>query len=165
MSAEYAGKRQRVGEAVAITTAAAAINLPTSTTSSVDLASMLKQALGRIESLERQHKEMKTSTGRETTALWEDICRLKQENKAILESTGRETNALRRETKALRDDIEALKSDKKALEWFNLWEDICRLKQENKAILESTGRETNALRRETKALRDDIEALRSDKKA
>ncbi|EJK64115.1 hypothetical protein THAOC_15182, partial [Thalassiosira oceanica] len=81
MSAEHAGKRQRGGRdgltAVAINSA------ETSVTSSVDLESMLKQALARIDSLERQHEEMKTSTGRETKALRDDIETLKSINEAL----------------------------------------------------------------------------------
>ncbi|EJK59541.1 hypothetical protein THAOC_20220 [Thalassiosira oceanica] len=108
MSAENAGKRQSVGgdglAAVAIDPA------KTSATSSADLESMLKQALGRIGTLERWHEEIKASMGRETRALREDICRLKEERKLIQAST-------ERQTKALRDDIEALKSENKALKW------------------------------------------------
>ncbi|EJK51825.1 hypothetical protein THAOC_28970 [Thalassiosira oceanica] len=82
MSAEYAGKRQRVGQGDGL--AAAAINhAKTSTTSSADLESMLKQALDRIDSLERQHEEMKTSMERETKALRDDIETLKSKNKAL----------------------------------------------------------------------------------
>ncbi|EJK59832.1 hypothetical protein THAOC_19896 [Thalassiosira oceanica] len=75
MRAEYAGKRHL---------AAAVLNpAETSATSSGDLESMLKQAMGRIDSLERQHEEMKTSTGRETKALRDDIETLKSKNKAL----------------------------------------------------------------------------------
>ncbi|EJK45877.1 hypothetical protein THAOC_35487 [Thalassiosira oceanica] len=81
MSAEYAGKRQRVG---GDGLAAAVLNpAETSATSSTDLESMLKQALGRIGSLERQHGEMKTSMERETKALRDDIETLKSKNKVL----------------------------------------------------------------------------------
>ncbi|EJK76400.1 hypothetical protein THAOC_01840, partial [Thalassiosira oceanica] len=108
VSLEHAGKRQRGG---GDGLAAAVINpTKTSATSSADLESVLKQALGRIESLEWQHEEMKTSMESETRALGGDMCRLKEANKAIQAST-------ERETKALRDDVEALQSENKALRW------------------------------------------------
>ncbi|EJK73646.1 hypothetical protein THAOC_04719 [Thalassiosira oceanica] len=107
MSAEYARKRQRGGG----DGLAAAINpAKTSATSSVDLESMLKQALARIDSLERQHEEMKTSVGREAKAMRGNIRRLKEKNKAIQALAERQTNALR-------DDIEAVKSENMALKW------------------------------------------------
>ncbi|EJK48122.1 hypothetical protein THAOC_33110, partial [Thalassiosira oceanica] len=74
----------------------------TSATSSADLESMLKQALGRIDSLERQHEEIKASVEGETRALKEDICRLKEANKALQVS-------MERQIEARRDGIEALK--------------------------------------------------------
>ncbi|EJK48642.1 hypothetical protein THAOC_32542 [Thalassiosira oceanica] len=102
MSAENAGKRQRGG--------GDGLVAATSATSSADLESMLKQALGRIDSLERQHEEIKMSMGRETTALRGDIRTLKEANKAI--------QALaERQTRALREDICRLKAEKKALKW------------------------------------------------
>ncbi|EJK75320.1 hypothetical protein THAOC_02958, partial [Thalassiosira oceanica] len=108
MSAEYAGKRQRVGwDGLA---AAALDPAETSATSSADLESMLKQALGRIDSLERQHEEMKTSMEREMKALREEVCRLKEENKAIQASTGRQIEFLRH-------NVESLQIKNKALKW------------------------------------------------
>ncbi|EJK59539.1 hypothetical protein THAOC_20218 [Thalassiosira oceanica] len=109
MSAEYAGKRQRGG---GDGLAAPAIDpVKTSATSSADLESMmLKQALGRIDSLESQHEELKASVEREVRALREDICTLKEDNNAIMAST-------KIEIKALRDDVNALKSENKALKW------------------------------------------------
>ncbi|EJK51061.1 hypothetical protein THAOC_29804, partial [Thalassiosira oceanica] len=107
MSLEYAGKRQRVdgdGFAGAVDPA------KTSATSSADLESMMKQALGRIDSLERRHEEMKTSMGRENRALREGICRLTEDNKASQAS-------MERQIEDLRDDIETLKSKNKALKW------------------------------------------------
>ncbi|EJK52072.1 hypothetical protein THAOC_28701, partial [Thalassiosira oceanica] len=102
MSAEYAGKRQR-GDGDGQTTL---VHNPARATSSADLESMLKQALGRIDSLERQHEEIKASVGRETKALREDICRLKEENKALQASTDSQ-----------RKDVETLKSKNNALDW------------------------------------------------
>ena len=101
MSAEsYAGKRQRVGGDAR--TAAVVDPAKTSALSSADLESMLKQALGRIDSLERQHEEIKTSMNCETKALRADISALKEENKAL---------------QASREDIDALKSENEALQW------------------------------------------------
>jgi len=108
MSAEHAGKHQRGnrGEFAADATSPS----KTSTTSSADLESMLKHALGRIDSLERQHEEMKTSVEIERRALREDISRLKEAHKALQALT-------ERETKALRDDLKSLNRENKALEW------------------------------------------------
>ncbi|EJK74749.1 hypothetical protein THAOC_03554, partial [Thalassiosira oceanica] len=78
--------------------------------SSSDLESMLKHALGRIDSLERQHEGTKTLMECEVRALREDIVSLEGENKAIKASVKQEINALR-------DDIGALKSENEALEW------------------------------------------------
>ncbi|EJK70400.1 hypothetical protein THAOC_08244, partial [Thalassiosira oceanica] len=81
MSAEDAGKRKRGGgdgAAVADTDPA-----KTGATSSADLESMLQQALSRIDSLERQHEEMKASINSEIKASREDARRLKEENKAL----------------------------------------------------------------------------------
>ena len=108
MSAECAGKRQRGsgdGRTVAFPYPAEA-----SVTTSADLESMLKQALGRIDSLERQHEAITMSMEREVRALREDICRLKKDNTATHAST-------ECDTKALRDDVNALKSANKALKW------------------------------------------------
>ncbi|EJK69811.1 hypothetical protein THAOC_08892 [Thalassiosira oceanica] len=107
MSAEYSGKRQRGGDGPA-----AAINPSKNSgaTSSAVLESMLKQALGRIDSLERQHEEIKASMGSEIKALRDDVCRLKEENKKIQAS-------MERQTKALRDDVNSLQSGNKALKW------------------------------------------------
>ncbi|EJK58871.1 hypothetical protein THAOC_20970 [Thalassiosira oceanica] len=107
MSLEYAGKRQR-GDGDGF--AAALDPAKTSATSSADLESMLKQALGRIDSLERQHEEVMMSMGRENRALRDGMCRLTEDNKAVQAST-------ERQIEDLRDDIEALKSKNKALEW------------------------------------------------
>ncbi|EJK45220.1 hypothetical protein THAOC_36174, partial [Thalassiosira oceanica] len=107
MSLEYAGKRKR-GDGDGL--AAAIDPAKTSSMSSADLASMLKQALARIDSLERQHEEVKISMGRENRALREGICRLTEDNKAIQAST-------ERQIEYLRDDVNALKSEKKALKW------------------------------------------------
>ena len=108
MSAEYAGKRQR-GSGDGRT---AAFPYPTeaSATSSADLESMLKQALCRVDSLERQHEAIKMTMEREIGALRDDISILKEESNSIQAST-------ERETKALRDDVNALKSENKALKW------------------------------------------------
>ncbi|EJK48282.1 hypothetical protein THAOC_32936, partial [Thalassiosira oceanica] len=96
MSLEYAGKRQRGdGDGFAATVDPA----KTSATSSADLESMLKQALGRIDSLERQHEEIMMSMGRENRALRD------------------ESASTERQIEDLRDDIEALKSKNRALEW------------------------------------------------
>ena len=100
MSTEYAGERQmRIGSGDGRTTA---IPDPVhvSATSSPDLESMLKQALCRIDSLERQHEEIKTLMERETKALRAEICALKEENKALQA-----------------DDIGPLKSENEALKW------------------------------------------------
>ena len=108
MSAEYPVKRQRGsgdGRTVAVPNLAEA-----NATSSADLESMLKQALGRIDSLERQQEEIKMSMARETTALRADITTLKEGNKALQAST-------ERDTKALKDDINALRNENKALKW------------------------------------------------
>ncbi|EJK55345.1 hypothetical protein THAOC_24931 [Thalassiosira oceanica] len=108
MSAEYAGKRQRdSGEG---RTGAVIDPEKTSATSAADLESMLKQALGRIASLERQHEEIQASVEGETRALREDICKLEEANKALQVS-------MERDTRALQDDIEALKSENDALKW------------------------------------------------
>ena len=109
MSAEYAGKRQRGGG----DGRPAAVFDPakTSATSSADLESMLKQALCRIDSLEKQHEQIKVSMERETRTLRDDIVSLKgEENKAIQASA-------ELEIEALRDEVEALKSENKALKW------------------------------------------------
>ncbi|EJK48637.1 hypothetical protein THAOC_32546, partial [Thalassiosira oceanica] len=108
MSAEYGGKRQR-GDGDG---PKAAINPSKNSgaTSSAVLESMLKQALGRIDSLERQHEEIKAAMGREIKVLMDDVCRLKEENKKIQAS-------MERQTKALRDDVNSLQSGNKALKW------------------------------------------------
>jgi len=108
MSAEYAGKRQRRG--VDGRLSAVIDPAKTSATSSADLESMLKQALGRIDSLEKQHEQIKMSMERETRALRDDIDSLKEENTAIQAST-------EREAEARRDDVNALKRENKALKW------------------------------------------------
>ena len=108
MSAEYAGKRQRGsgdGRTASVRNPAEA-----SATSSADLESMLKQALCRVDSLERQHEAIKMTMEREIGALRDDISILKEESNSIQAST-------ERETKALRDDVNALKSENKALKW------------------------------------------------
>ncbi|EJK43699.1 hypothetical protein THAOC_37829, partial [Thalassiosira oceanica] len=109
MSAEYAGKRQR-GDGDGRRTTVVRHPTEASATSSADLESMLKQALSRIGSLEKQHAQIKMSMERETRALRDDIVSLKGENKAIKMS-------MERDTKVLRDEIEALKSEKDALRW------------------------------------------------
>ena len=90
----------------------------------IDIESMLKQALGRIESLERQHEEMKTSmehakkekktlqesTEREIGALQDEINALKSENKKALQaSTGCEIEALKERINFLERKNNALK--------------------------------------------------------
>ncbi|EJK58551.1 hypothetical protein THAOC_21315, partial [Thalassiosira oceanica] len=108
MSAEYARTRQRGGGDGATD---AAINpAKTSATSSADPESMLKQALARIDSLERQHEEMKTSMERETKAMRGDICILHDTNKALQAST-------ERQIESLMDDVNSLQSENKALKW------------------------------------------------
>ncbi|EJK50215.1 hypothetical protein THAOC_30842, partial [Thalassiosira oceanica] len=97
MSSESAGKSQMGDDRAR--TAAAIKPAETSAASSADLESMLKQALVRIDSLERQHEEMKASVERETRALKEDMCRLREENKALQASTEREMKVLRDESR------------------------------------------------------------------
>ncbi|EJK76697.1 hypothetical protein THAOC_01526, partial [Thalassiosira oceanica] len=112
MSSESAGKRQMGGTGGddRARTATAIKPAETSAASSADLESMLKRALVRIDSLERQHEEMKASAERqheemkasaerETRALKEDICRLREENEALRASTEREIKALRDESR------------------------------------------------------------------
>ncbi|EJK66610.1 hypothetical protein THAOC_12458 [Thalassiosira oceanica] len=70
---------------------------------------MLKQALGRIDSLEKQHEEIKASVESETRALREDICRLKEANKALQASSKRDAEAQRKKVKALKCENKALK--------------------------------------------------------
>ncbi|EJK75031.1 hypothetical protein THAOC_03259, partial [Thalassiosira oceanica] len=113
MSAEYAGKRQRGdgdGQSTLVHNPAEA-----SATSSADLESMLKQALGRIDSLERQHEEMKTSMGRESKALRDDICRLTEENEELQAWTERQIEFLRNDVDKLETKNNALQRSLKRL--------------------------------------------------
>ena len=64
-----------------------------------DIESTLRQALGRIDSLEKENVAIRASMERETKALREDIKTLKEENKALT------------------DAIDKLKDEDKALQW------------------------------------------------